>query len=146
MLTAGGGPDITVHGWASWLIIAGSVVVAAGAIWKAIWPIVRAAVKVNEALPTLVQIGEDFRRDHGSSLRDRIDNIDDNVDALGTVTIEEDGRLVEKPVVVVLAELYDYAHKNNHMLKGRIETAEAWRETVNLALAAHPPEGPEPPT
>lgn len=144
MLTAGGGPDITVHGWASWLIIAMSVVISGAAVWKIVWPIVRAAVKVNEALPTLVQIGEDFRRDHGSSLRDRIDNIDDNVDALGTVTIEEDGRLVTKPLATVVADLHEYAHKNNHMLKGRIETAEAWRETVNLALAAHPPD--EPPT
>lgn len=62
-----------------------AVIAALGAMWK----VLRTAMRVDNALPTLLAIAEEFSPNHGSSLRDQVDAIRKNQDevkkALGVV-------------------------------------------------------------
>jgi hypothetical protein len=130
--------EVKVGGWIAWVILAGSLSTAVVAIWKAVVPVVRMAVKFNETWPVLEQIGEDFRRDHGSSLRDRIERMDGNVEMLGSVTIEENGRPMTRPLPEVVAELHKYSHANNHLLVDRVTSVEGWQKLYEGLVAKIP--------
>ena len=46
---------------------------AVGAICKWLWPFIRGLVSVIDAIPTLIEMSEEFQPNEGKSLRDQID-------------------------------------------------------------------------
>lgn len=58
------------------LVAVAAAITALGVIWKkGLRPIIRAAQRTEEALPVILSIAEEFKANGGSSLRDSIDTI-----------------------------------------------------------------------
>lgn len=67
------------------LVIVAVGLTAVGVIWRQfLRPIIRAAQKVNETLPTLMTIAEEFTPNGGSSLHDIISKMAADAEVLGT--------------------------------------------------------------
>ena len=70
--------------WYYWLAIAAAVVVVAPFLWKSIRQTIRclsAFIHFVDITPTLIEVGNQFQSNGGSSLRDAIDRIEKNQEA-----------------------------------------------------------------
>ena len=75
--------EIVLPVWALWIVGAASVVAATRALYHSVLkPLVNVVRLAEEHIPVLVEISEEFRPNSGSSLRDAIDRLNDNVDKI----------------------------------------------------------------
>ena len=76
------GPSIPVHGWVSTVILIAAVIAALAVIWKAVMVLARRALKVADLVTKLDSVIKEFQPNHGSSLRDAVDQANDQIAAL----------------------------------------------------------------
>ncbi len=95
------------------ILIGAAVLGSLGVIWqKFIHPIMRAAGKVNDTLPVLVQIADEFRPNNGHSLHDVITQMRDDGRTLTAYAHDAKHQTVNRLIVVeckqaLLAEQVD---------------------------------------
>jgi hypothetical protein len=113
-------------------------IVAVGVIWqKGVRPMWRAKKAVSRAIhaieqagPVLLAIAEEFKPDHGESLRDRIDSIDHKADIAATAALEakdladDATRLVAETNARIVEELT--STNLNALSRADLETIEAY--------------------
>jgi hypothetical protein len=116
--------------WLDGIVVAAAIVAALSTIWlKAVRPFFHFTTLAAETLPILVEIAEEFRPNHGGSLRDVVDRIETQTNANG------------QHVAVVAVALADHVATDEASLAeirrgvaGAADVAEALRlETARIA-------------
>lgn len=75
--------------WDDYLLAAAAVVVAWSAIWvHVLRPIVRAAARAGDVADTLYEIAQEFKPDHGTSLKDVLTSLESEV-SKATAVVED---------------------------------------------------------
>lgn len=75
--------------WDDYILAVAAIVVALSAIWmNVVRPVVRAASRAGEVADTLLEIASEFKPDHGSSLKDVLTAVQQDV-ARATAVAED---------------------------------------------------------
>jgi hypothetical protein len=80
---------MTGYGWIDLIIAAAAVTTALYTIWRLVLrPIIHALDQLVDAVPVLMDIAEEFKPDHGTSLSDRLDHVHDDYTAQNGVVLD----------------------------------------------------------
>lgn len=79
--------------------------------WRIFWPFMRLVVHLNEAMPVLLSVGEQFQANGGSTLKDQMNRIE----VFMADRVAQNAAAQRK-----LDDLYDYSHDRSHVLANRL--------------------------
>ena len=97
------------------VIALGGLLLLLGAVWKMLWPFMRLVVHLNEAMPVLLSVGEQFQANGGSTLKDQMNRIE---------VFMADRVRHNSDMQAKLDVLYDYTHERVHTFGGRLQVTE----------------------
>lgn len=139
MLAAGGGPNVAVHGWAAWIVIAGMVCGALVAIWKAVVPVVRAATNFGRLESKTDELLLLVKPNGGASVLDRMERVEAQAVANGQKT---------EQVAAKVDELHIYSHEFRHDLVNAFGGTAGWLSVIDRLVRKVPeaPPAESPPT
>jgi gas vesicle protein len=66
----------TLPNWLTWLTLIAGVFLAAGVVWKGLVFVFRILTKIDDTLPVIVAIADQFSSDSGSTLKDAVNRIE----------------------------------------------------------------------
>lgn len=103
--------------WIDWVIAAAALLTALTVIWrKFVRPLVHAANLIADAAPVLLAIAAEFQPNHGTSLRDVVNRIEEKADTAATLA----GTAAE-----LAAETRDQAREANVSAQAAMSMSEA---------------------
>jgi hypothetical protein len=109
--------------WVDGIVMGAAVLTALGVIWRqAFRPVWRGLRRLEEAVPIMLAITEQFETNGGSSLRDTVDRIEARL-VDGKAQIDEQGRQI--------SELHQYSHNARHERIGQMEGLRLFAEATN---------------
>lgn len=141
----------------NYIILISTAILALGVVWK----LLRFTFKVDRALPTLLNIAAQFEENHGSSIRDKINELHHNQKVIKDdllsdrqelkasdkiiLKIAEDSRLIAETNANIVRELSatsvddiasikDYIHEQMHAMRNQMQQENLRGKIMNKQL------------